>query len=139
MFTEDVPAQQVADTTVAPTRIGAVVLMAFGGLALGLAAIGVYGVIAFSVSRRTREVGIRMALGAERGQVLRMVLSQGVRLAGAGIALGAIASAGVSRLLESLLYGVSGFDPLAYVAAAGLLLLIAGAANLVPGDHGVAN
>ncbi len=132
VFTEDVPAQQVADTTVAPTRIGAVVLMAFGGLALGLAAIGVYGVIAFSVSRRTREVGIRMALGAERGQVLRMVLSQGVRLAGAGIALGAIASAGVSRLLESLLYGVSGFDPLAYVAAAGLLLLIAGAANLVP-------
>ena len=132
VFTEDVPAQQVADTTVAPTRIGALVLMAFGGLALGLAAIGVYGVIAFSVSRRTREVGIRLALGAERGQVLRMVLSQGVRLAGAGIALGIIASAGVSRLLESMLYGVSGFDPLAYVAAAGLLLLIAGAANLVP-------
>jgi macrolide transport system ATP-binding/permease protein len=132
VFTEDVPAQQVADTTVAPTRIGAMVLMAFGGLALGLAAIGVYGVIAFSVSRRTREVGIRMALGAERGQVLRMVLSQGLRLAGAGIALGAFASAGVSRLLESMLYGVSGFDPLAYVAAAGVLLLIAGAANLVP-------
>jgi macrolide transport system ATP-binding/permease protein len=132
VFTEDVPAQQVADTTVAPTRIGALVLMAFGGLALGLAAVGVYGVIAYSVSRRTKEVGIRMALGAERGQVLRMVLSQGVRLAGAGIVLGAIASAAISRLLESLLYGVSGFDPLAYVAAAGLLLLIAGAANLVP-------
>jgi macrolide transport system ATP-binding/permease protein len=132
VFTEDVPAQQVADTTVAPTRIGALVLMAFGGLALGLAAVGVYGVIAYSVSHRTKEVGIRMALGAERGQVLRMVLSQGVRLAGAGIVLGAIASAAISRLLESLLYGVSGFDPLAYVAAAGLLLLIACAANLVP-------
>lgn len=132
VFTEDVPAEQIAATTVAPTRIGALVLGAFGALALLLAAVGVYGVVAYSVSRRTREVGIRMALGAERRQVLRMVLWQGGRLAVVGIGLGAVAAAGAGRLLESLLYGVSGVDPVAYGVACGLLLLVAGAANLVP-------
>ncbi len=132
VFTEDVPAEDVAATTVAPTRIGAMVLGAFGVLALLLAAVGVYGVVAYSVSRRTREVGIRMALGAERGQVLRMVLAQGGRLALTGIVLGAVASAGLGRLLESLLYGVGGADALAYGAATGLLLAVAGLANLVP-------
>jgi predicted permease len=132
LFTEDVPAGQVADTTIAPTRIGALVLGAFGALALVLAAVGLYGVVAYSVSRRTREVGIRMALGAERGQVLRMILLQGGRLAIVGVGLGALASAGVARVLDSLLYGVSGLDPLAYAIAGGLLLLVACAANLVP-------
>jgi putative ABC transport system permease protein len=107
-------------------------LGAFGVLALLLAAVGLYGVIAYSVSRRTREVGIRIALGAERSQVLRMVLFQGGRLALIGIVLGAAGAAGAARLLESLLYGVSGFDPLAYGAAAGVLLLVASMANLVP-------
>jgi predicted permease len=132
VFTEDVPAEQVAATTVAPTRIGAMVLGAFGALALLLAGVGLYGVVAYSVSRRTREVGIRMALGAERRTVLRLILAQGGRLALAGVAIGAIASAGVGRVLESLLYGVSGFDPIAYGAAAGVLLFAAGMANLVP-------
>jgi predicted permease len=132
VFTEDAPAAEVAATTVAPTRIGAMLLGAFGVLALLLAGAGVYGVVAYSVSRRTREVGIRMALGAERTQVVTMVLAQGCRLALVGIAIGAIASAGLGQLLESLLYGVSGFDPFAYAAAAGLLLLMAMAANLVP-------
>jgi ABC-type antimicrobial peptide transport system permease subunit len=132
VFTEDLPAEQVAATTVAPTRIGAMVLGAFGALALLLAGVGLYGVVAYSVSRRTREVGIRMALGAERRTVLRLILAQGGRLALAGVALGAIASVGVGRVLESLLYGVSAFDPIAYGAAAGVLLLAAGMANLVP-------
>ena len=132
LFTDDTSAEQVAATTVAPTRIGAMVLGAFGALALLLAAVGLYGVVAYSVSRRTREVGIRIALGAERWQVLRMILGQGGRLALAGVALGALAAAGVARVLDSLLYGVSGFDPLAYGAAAGVLLLVAFAANLVP-------
>jgi predicted permease len=132
LFTDDTTAEQVAGTTVAPTRIGALVLGAFGVLALLLAAVGLYGVVAHSVSRRTREVGIRIALGAERGQVVKMILGQGGRLALVGIGLGAVAAAGVARVLDSLLYGVSGLDPAAYGAAAGMLLLVALGANLVP-------
>jgi ABC-type antimicrobial peptide transport system permease subunit len=108
------------------------VIGAFGALALLLAGVGLYGVVAYSVSRRNREIGIRMALGAERSQVLRMILFQGVRLASVGIVLGAIASAAVARVLGSLLYGVSGFDAIAYGAAAGLLMVVALMANLVP-------
>ena len=77
-------------------------------------------------------VGIRIALGAERWQVVRMILGQGGRLALAGVTLGALAAAGVARVLDSLLYGVSGLDPAAYGAAAGVLLLVALGANLVP-------
>jgi MacB-like periplasmic core domain/FtsX-like permease family len=132
LFTEDVTARQVADTTVAPTRIGALVLGAFGALALLLAAVGLYGVISHSVNRRTREVGIRIALGAERGQVLRLILAEGGRLALVGIALGTVASAGLGQVLESLLYGVSSFDPIAYALAAGVLMIVALVANLVP-------
>ena len=132
VFTEDAPAAQIAATTLAPTTIGAMVLGAFGALALVLAAVGVYGVIAYSVSRRTREVGIRMALGAERRQVLSMVMGQGARLAVAGIVLGVLAAAGAGRVLQSLLYGVSTIDPLAYGVACVTLLAVAGLANLVP-------
>jgi macrolide transport system ATP-binding/permease protein len=132
LFTDDSTAEQVAGTTVAPTRIGALVLGAFGALALLLAAVGLYGVVAHSVSRRTREVGIRIALGAERWQVVRMILGQGGRLALVGVALGVLAAAGVARALDSLLYGVSGFDPAAYGTAAGVLLLVTLGANLVP-------
>jgi putative ABC transport system permease protein len=108
------------------------VVGAFGALALVLAGVGLYGVIAYSVSRRTREVGIRIALGAERGMVLRLILGQGGRLALVGIVIGALASAGVGVILQSLLYGVSSFDPIAYGAAAAVLLLVTGAANLLP-------
>jgi ABC-type antimicrobial peptide transport system permease subunit len=122
----------VVATTLAPTRIAAMVLGAFGGLALLLAAVGLYGVIAYSVSRRTREVGIRLALGAPRAQVMRMVVWQGGRLAAIGIALGLGISAFVTGLLESLLYGVSGLDPIAFTGAAILLLMVALAANVIP-------
>jgi predicted permease len=132
VFTEDVPAEEVAAATIAPTRIGAIVVGAFGALALLLAGVGLYGVIAYSVSRRTREVGIRMALGAERGTVLRMILGQGGRLALIGIALGAIAAAGVGQILQSMLYGVSTVDPIAYAGAAAMLLVVTVAANFLP-------
>ncbi|HET9372375.1 MAG TPA: ABC transporter permease [Vicinamibacterales bacterium] len=132
LFTEDVAASEVAATTMAPTKIGAAVLGAFGLLALVLAAVGLYGVIAYSVSQRTREVGIRLALGADRRRVLTMVMVQGGRLALGGILVGALGAALVARLLDSMLYGVSGLDPVAYVAAAGMLLLVALLANLVP-------
>ena len=132
LFTEDVSAADVVATTLGPTRLGAMAIAAFGGLALLLAAVGLYGVIAYSVSRRTREVGIRIALGAERGRVLWMVLRQGGRLALVGILVGGIAMAGAARLVDSLIYGVSSLDPLAYGAAAGLLILVTFAANLVP-------
>ena len=132
VFTGEGAATEAVDATMAPTRIGAALIGVVGVLALLLAAVGLYGVIAYSVSLRTREVGIRMALGAERGQVLRMVLAQGTRLALVGTGLGAALAAGAATVLQSMLYGVSTFDPLAYGAAAGLLMLVALGANLAP-------
>jgi predicted permease len=132
VFTEDVAASRVAATTMAPTQIGAMVIGAFGVLALMLATVGLYGVVAYSVSRRTREVGIRLAIGATRGQVLRLILSQGIRLALIGVALGGVGASLAGQALESLLYGVSSTDPLAFAAAAAVLMLVALAANMVP-------
>jgi len=104
----------------------------FGVLASVLVATGLYGALACRVSRRTSEIGLRMALGAERRQVLWMMFRQGGRLALAGLALGAIASTLVGQLIDALLYGVSGFDPVAYAAAASALLGVAALANFVP-------
>ncbi len=132
VFTEDVPAQEVADTTVLPTRIGAMVLGAFGALALLLAAIGLYGVVAYSVSRRTRDVGIRLALGAQRREVLWTMAARGGRLAAVGLVIGGVLAAAAGNLLESMLYGVSAVDAIAFVAAAGIMMIVAGLANLIP-------
>lgn len=132
VFTAEGAASDAVEATLAPTRIGASIIGVVGVLALLLAAVGLYGVIAYSVSLRTREVGIRLALGAERGQVLRMVLGQGARLALVGIGLGAALAAAAATALQSMLYGVSAIDPLAYGAAALLLLVVALAANLAP-------
>lgn len=132
VFTAEGAATDAVEATLAPTRIGAALIGVVGVLALLLAAVGLYGVIAYSVSLRTREVGIRMALGAERGQVLRMVLGQGARLALVGIGIGAALAAAAASVLQSMLYGVSAIDPLAYGAAALLLLVVALAANLAP-------
>jgi predicted permease len=132
VFKDDVSAAEVAAETTGPTRIGAGLLGTFGALALLLAGVGLYGVIAYSVSLRTREVGIRMAVGADRGRIVRMVLGQGARLAAAGVLVGTLAAAATTRVLASLLYGISPWDPAAYAIAAGLLLAVACLANLVP-------
>ena len=132
VFTEDASATEVAATTLAPTRIGAALLGAFGALALLLAAVGLYGVIAYSVSQRTRELGVRTALGAERGDLVRLVLGHGARLALVGVGAGALVAALVGRVFGALLYGVSPLDPLAYALAAAILLAVAAAANLAP-------
>ena len=103
------------------------------GLAGGvLALVGLYGLVAYSVSRRTREIGVRMALGASRGQVLRMVLRQGLMLAGVGIVAGLVGSLGVSRLLAGIIEGVPTFERLAFLGPPLVLLAASALATLVP-------
>jgi predicted permease len=113
-------------------QIGTAAFTVFGVLALILATIGLYGVIAFLVTQRARELGIRLALGARRADVVALVIAQACRLTGAGIAVGLIAAIGAVRLLGHRLYAVSPTDPLTYGAVAGLLLLVALAASLIP-------
>jgi putative ABC transport system permease protein len=100
-------------------------LAAFGVLALVLAAVGIYGVLAYSVSQRTHEIGLRMALGAGRGDILKMVLRQGTLVAGLGIFVGCVAAAGSTRLLRKMLFGVDALDPLSFGAAALALAAVA--------------
>ena len=104
----------------------------FGFLALLLAAVGLYGVMSYSVSQRTREIGIRMALGAGHTDVRSMVLRQGLLLATSGVFLGLAAALGLARLMTNLLYGVSGADPFTFGAVPLLLLGIAAVATYLP-------
>jgi len=104
----------------------------FAGAALALAAVGIYGVVAFSVTRRTQEIGIRMALGAQRRDVLRLVVGEGARLAGLGVVIGIAASFAITRVLASLLFGVSATDPVTFAGVAVLLTLIALLASYIP-------
>ncbi len=101
-------------------------------LALALAIVGVYGVLSFSVRERTREIGVRMSLGAERSQVLHLVVRQGVKLAAVGVALGLVAAAGLTRFLATLLFGVEPLDLATFGAVAALLVLAAGLASYAP-------
>ena len=121
----------VAATLSAP-RFTGMLLGAFAGLALVLSAIGIYGVLSYVVSRRTREIGIRVAIGAGRGQVLRLVLGSGVGLALVGIVLGLAVAASLSRLMTTLLHDVQPGDPATYAAVAGALTTVAIVASLIP-------
>jgi ABC-type antimicrobial peptide transport system permease subunit len=134
----DVPAFQVQTLAQAVSRslwrqrLQGQVLGTFATLALLLAAVGIYGVISYAVAQRTRELGVRMALGATRGQVLGLVLGQGLRLAVAGVAIGIVAALALSRVVASLLYGVSATDLATFVGVPVALALIAMLATLVP-------
>ncbi len=101
-------------------------------IAMVLGTVGIYGVVSYVVSRRTQEIGVRMALGAPAGAVLRDVVGQGMVLAGVGVAIGLAGAWGVSRVLASLLYGVSATDPLTYAGTALALTLVAGLASWIP-------
>jgi putative ABC transport system permease protein len=128
--------ERVAEVT-SRTRFIAVLLGLFAGLALLLAGIGIYGVMAYSVSARTREVGVRMALGASRRDVLRLVIGQGMKLAFAGVALGLVASVALTRTMKTLLFGVSATDPVTFAAIALLLALVALLACWLPARRAI--
>lgn len=122
----------IMDTSLAQPRFSMLLLGSFGTLSLLLASIGIYGVISYSVAQRTQEIGIRLALGAQRRNVFGMILSQGARLAGLGIAIGLLLALGVARLMASYLFGVQPADPLTFAAVGALLLGVAFLACYVP-------
>jgi predicted permease len=123
---------ELLNTTLFPARMGAILLGGFGLLALLLASVGLYGVMSYSVSRRTREIGIRMALGAQSGDVLRLVLRESMTLVAVGMLLGLIVARTATRLLTGFLYGVSPTDPAAFIGIAVLLALVALIASFLP-------
>src|ERR1035438_5891671 len=124
--------QEHVDKSLLLPRISALLLGIFGAVGLTLAAIGLYGVMSYSVRRRTREIGIRMALGAKPGVVLRMVLRQGLVLTGVGLGVGLVIALVIGRFTASVLYGTSGTDPLTFAVVSAVLLATAAAAILVP-------
>ena len=124
--------QEVVNASVFTRRITLILLGLFSALALVLAGIGIYGVISYSAAQRSREIGIRMALGAQRGDVMRLVLAQGGKISAAGIVIGSAASIGLTRLMAKLLYSVSVVDPATFAVVAFVLALIATVASYIP-------
>jgi predicted permease len=123
---------EILDQGLWAPRMGAALLAIFGGLALVLAALGVYGVLSYSVNQQTREIGIRMAMGAERSDVLQLVVGQGLKLTAAGLVLGVVVALVLTRQLSSLLFGVSASDPVTFGGVALILLLVALLACYIP-------
>jgi ABC-type antimicrobial peptide transport system permease subunit len=113
-------------------RLYAVLLGVFAGIAVVLAAVGLYGVMAYSVARRTGEIGVRVALGAERRQVMTLILRQSLLLTAAGMTIGFAGAAAMTRYLEALLFGLAPLDPSTFVAVAGLFIGMALLASYVP-------
>jgi len=126
------PMAEVMAETVAQPRFNVVLLSALAGLALVLAAVGIYGVISYSVAQRTKEIGIRMALGADRRDVVRLVTGESLRLAAMGVMAGLLGAAAGARVLATLLFEVQPTDAATYASAAGFLVLVALAASAVP-------
>jgi putative ABC transport system permease protein len=113
-------------------RFGFLLLAIFGSIGLVLVTIGVYRVLAYATARRTHEIGVRVALGARGGDVLQLVLKTGLRLVGAGVAIGAISSLAMGRVIQAQLWGVSAYDPLTLGVAVGMLLTTGVAACWIP-------
>src|SRR5881398_3039460 len=126
------PLADLVAPSIRPWRLGSTMFGAFAGLALALAAVGLYGVLAYTVAQRTHEVGIRVAMGAQRSDVLGLMVGQGVRTAALGAGIGALAALAGGRVLSSLLYGVSPHDPLVLFGAAMIPLVVAAVASYVP-------
>jgi ABC-type antimicrobial peptide transport system permease subunit len=126
------PLAEIVDASLGQRRFYMLLLGAFASVAMLLALVGIYGVIAYGVRLRRQEIGIRLALGASRQRVLAMVLSDGLRLVMTGVAVGLLAALLLTRLLESLLFGVGTRDPLTFLAAPAALIAAAVLACLVP-------
>jgi putative ABC transport system permease protein len=127
---------EVVDRTLARPRTVSVLLTAFAVIALILAAVGVYGVMAYSVSQRTQEIGVRMALGATANSVFRLVLGQALRLVAIGVVAGVVVAAGLTRLLQTLLFQTEALDPATFVLTAVILTLVATLASWIPARRG---
>jgi ABC-type antimicrobial peptide transport system permease subunit len=126
------PMSDVTAIGLVPQRMGAAVAGTLGLVGLLLAAIGIYGVTSYAVSRRTKEIGVRMALGADRGAVLSLVLRQGLVLTVCGVGIGLACSAAAAQLLRSLLFGINTLDPLTFGGAAGVFAVVAAVASYLP-------
>jgi predicted permease len=124
--------EQVVANSLAARRSSMMLLGVFAGLALALACVGIYGVISYLVGQRTNEIGVRMALGAQRADVLRLILGEGTRMALIGVVIGIVAALGLTHLMSNQLFGVSARDPLTFAAVALLLVSVAVAACYVP-------
>jgi putative ABC transport system permease protein len=124
--------EQRLSESVAPRRFRMLLLGLFAGVALVLAAVGIYGVMVYSVTQRTHEIGIRVALGAQEGDIINLVMRKGFRLALIGVGIGVAGALGLSRFIASLLYGVKSTDPLTFVIVSLLLLFVALLASYIP-------
>jgi putative ABC transport system permease protein len=126
---------EIVSASIADRRFSMLLLGIFAGLALLLAAVGIYGVISYTVAQRTREIGIRMALGAGRADVLKVVVAQGMLPVLAGLGIGLAASLGLTRLMAGMLYGVKAADPATFIGVGLLLAAVALLATLVPASR----
>jgi predicted permease len=131
-FIQSTTAEEALNNSLAGSRFNTVLLVVFAALALSLAAVGIYGVMSYTVAERTREIGIRLALGAQTGVVLRLVIGQGMRLAVIGIGVGVVAALALTRLIRGSLFGVSATDPVTFSAIALVIMVVALLACWIP-------
>jgi predicted permease len=131
-ITNEFTIEEIMAQALWPARMGAILLTLFGALALVLSAVGVYGVLSYSVNQQTREIGLRMALGAQRGDVMRLILGQGLRLTVLGLGLGVLVALAGMRVMVSLLFNVRAYDPSTYIAVTLLLTAVALLACYIP-------